>query len=255
MSHCCFVADYAPAIVRPSPNRGQRRAGCGVHMLIMHYTGMQSAEAAESWLETAGSEVSAHYVIREDGTVVQMVAEQNRAWHAGESIWQGETDINSCSIGIEVVNAGPGGHGPDFPPAQIAALVALSKDIISRHTILPRHVLGHSDIAPGRKSDPGEKFPWDKLAQAGIGHYVTPAPLEGGHFMALGESGRPVEAYQSMLVLYGYGLSISGTFDEKTASITRAFQQHFRPERVDGVADISTIKTLHKLLSSLDTLV
>jgi len=223
-------------------------------MLIMHYTGMESAEAAEQHLQSSESEVSAHYVVREDGKVVQMVAETARAWHAGESVWQGERDINSRSIGIEVVNAGPLRDFPPFPTAQIAALVRLSRDIILRHGIEARHVLGHSDIAPMRKIDPGEKFPWDELAVAGIGHYVLPQPVSSGRFMARGESGQPVAALQSMLALYGYGLEINGVFDEITESIIRAFQRHFRPVRVDGVADASTIATLHHLLADLQAL-
>ncbi|AQS42163.1 MAG: Peptidoglycan binding protein [Candidatus Tokpelaia hoelldobleri] len=249
-----LTADYAQATLRPSPNYGARRGTGGITMLIMHYTGMESAEAAEQHLQSPESMVSAHYVVREDGAVVQMVAESARAWHAGESFWQGERDINSRSIGIEVVNAGPLRDFPAFPHVQIAALVRLSADIIARHGIGARHVLAHSDIAPMRKIDPGEKFPWDELALAGIGHFVPPQPVSGGRFMARGESGRPVEALQSMLSLYGYGLEISGIFDEMTESVIRAFQRHFRPMRVDGVADASTIATLHHLLAALQAL-
>lgn len=250
----CFTADYKDALLCPSPNYGERRGEGAIRMLIMHYTGMESAEAAQCYLTSPQSMVSAHYIVREDGAVVQMVAEEKRAWHAGQGQWQGETDINSCSIGIEVINPGPLADFPDFPQRQISALAALSRDIIARHAIKPRHVLAHSDIAPERKIDPGEKFPWGKLAKAGVGHYVEPVAIDGGRFMAAGESGKPVEAFQSMLALYGYGASITGLFDETTESITRAFQRHFRPQRVDGVADASTVKTLHKLLASLDAL-
>lgn len=253
MNRCCFIADYKGAIIRPSVNWDERQ-NSGVSLLIMHYTGMESAAAAEHHLEIPESRVSAHYVVREDGTVVQMVAEDKRAWHAGESVWQGQSDLNSRSIGIEVVNSGPLGNFPDFPDSQISALISLSADIITRHGIKPRHVLAHSDIAPARKIDPGEKFPWHKLAEAGVGHYVKPVAIGGSHVMSLGENGRPVEAFQSMLALYGYDLAVTGLFDEKTESVTRAFQRHFRPERVDGIADLSTVKTLHQLLAGLDVL-
>jgi len=252
MNISSFIADYQGAIVRPSPNQGERRGDGGVDMLIMHYTGMENAEAAERHLEMPESMVSAHYVVREDGAIVQMVSEKKRAWHAGESLWQGKTDINSRSIGIEVVNSGPLGNFPDFPAAQISALIALARDIIVRHDIKPRHVLAHSDIAPERKIDPGEKFPWGKLAAAGIGHYVEPAVIEGGHLMSPGVNGKLVETYQAMLALYGYGIPVTGAFDETTENITRVFQQHFRTEKIDGIADLSTVKTLHKLLENLD---
>lgn len=254
MNENLVKADYMHAVLRPSPNFGERRNGLTPSMLIMHYTGMEDADAAECKLADPQAEVSAHYVVREDGTVVQMVAEKCRAWHAGDSKWQGRQDINSRSIGIEIVNQGPLGNFPDYPEQQIAAVIALSKDIMTRHAIMPRHVLAHSDIAPLRKIDPGTKFPWKTLFDAGIGHYVEPAPLGGGRFMTLGESGRPVEAFQSMLALYGYGLTINGNFDEETQAVTCAFQRHFRPDQVDGVADASTIETLHRLLGRLEAL-
>jgi N-acetylmuramoyl-L-alanine amidase len=195
--------------------------------------------------------VSSHYFVWEDGRVSQLVAEDKRAWHAGASFWKGETDINSRSIGVEIANAGHPGGLPDFPPAQIASVIALCRDIVARHRIAPERVLGHSDVAPVRKVDPGEKFPWQALAEAGIGHHVEPAPISGGRFFQRGDAGPPVEALQAMLALYGYNVPVSGDFCDRTAGVVDAFQRHFRPERVDGVADASTIDTLHRLLRAL----
>lgn len=246
--------DYAGAVIKPSPNFETRQKGSKVHFLILHYTGMENADAAENLLQSEQSKVSAHYVVREDGQVVQMVGEDKRAWHAGQSAWQSITDINSHSIGIEIVNGGPLLDFPEFPNRQIQSVIALCQSIIKRYHIEPRHVLAHSDIAPQRKIDPGEKFPWLDLHVAGIGHYVKPTEISGGRFMSLGENGQPVAAFQSMLALYGYGIEITGEFDESTQTVTQAFQRHFRPKRVDGVADVSTIDTLHRLLGTLKSL-
>src|SRR5690606_21108022 len=138
-----------------------------------------------------------------------------------------------------------------FPDAQIEAVIALVGDISARWNVAAERILAHSDVAPGRKTDPGEAFPWAFLAERGIGHFVVPSPVRGGRFLAMGESGQPVEALQSMLSLYGYGLEINGLFDSPTRDVVAAFQRHFRPARVDGVADQSTIETLHRLLSAL----
>ena len=247
-----FAPDYGPADVRVSPNFGPRRDGVEPDLLILHYTGMESGRAAEDWLCDPQSAVSSHYLVHEDGRVVQMVRESDRAWHAGRGSWGGRIDVNSFSIGIEMVNPGPLGAFPPFPDIQIQHVIALCRDICARRRIAPEHVLAHSDTAPGRKSDPGERFPWPLLAASGVGHLVDPAPLGGGRFMAMGEQGQPVEALQSMLTLYGYGLEINGLYDEATRAAVEAFQRHFRPARVDGVADQSTIETLHRLLAALD---
>lgn len=140
---------------------------------------------------------------------------------------------------------------PDFPDAQIQAVIRLCRDIVTRNAIAPERVLGHSDVAPVRKVDPGEKFPWARLAAEGIGHWVEPAPIAGGRFFQRGDEGPPVEALQSMLGLYGYDTPISSVYCERTAGDVAAFQRHFRPERVDGIADASTIDTLHRLLKAL----
>ncbi|POF28737.1 N-acetylmuramoyl-L-alanine amidase [Roseibium marinum] len=242
------------ARVHPSPNHGPRVPGVPVDMVILHYTGMTTAEAALSRLCNPEAEVSAHYLIDEDGGILQCVPESRRAWHAGRSFWKGRSDINSRSIGIEIVNPGHENGYRAFPDRQIEAVVALTKDICRRHDIQPWMVLGHSDIAPDRKEDPGELFPWDRLAEAGIGLYVQPFPIGSGLFIQSGDRGQPVEALQSMLALFGYDVGITGEFDEKTRLGVKAFQRHFRPEKVDGVVDQSTIETLHALLRKLPSL-
>ena len=236
--------------VAPSPNHGARRAG-PLDMLILHYTGMDSGAAALARLRDPLSEVSAHYLVFEDGGTVQMVPEARRAWHAGAGAWKGETDVNSRSIGIEIVNPGHAGGLPPYPEAQIEAVIALARDILGRWPIPPERVLAHSDVAPERKEDPGEIFPWDRLAAAGVGHHVPPARLQDGRFLARGDAGQPVEALQAMFALYGYDLPVTGTFDARTRAVVTAFQRHFRPARVDGVADASTITTLRDLIAAL----
>lgn len=246
-----FLPDYPAAEIRPSPNHGERRDGRQPDMIILHYTGMPTAQAALDWLTVPESEVSSHYMVFEDGRVVQLVPEARRAWHAGKSFWKGETDINSCSIGIEIANAGHPGGLPDFPGLQIEAVTALCQDILSRNFIPSERVLAHSDVAPIRKVDPGEKFPWDQLAVFGVGHYVEPAPIGGGRFFQRGDDGPPVQALQAMLALYGYNTPVSGEFCDRTEGDVAAFQRHFRRELVDGIADFSTIDTLHRLLKAL----
>lgn len=246
-----FACDYPAARIVPSPNHGERAGGLKPDMIILHYTGMETAAAALDWLCREESQVSSHYFVHEDGRVDQLVAEDRRAWHAGKSNWKGETDINSRSIGIEIANAGHPGGLPDFPLVQINAVVELCRNCGERWSIAPERVLAHSDIAPIRKVDPGEKFPWERLHAGGVGHWVPPAPIGGGRFFQRGDQGQPVEAVQTMLSLYGYGIEVTGVFCEKTEGAVAAFQRHFRPMQVDGIADISTLDTLHRLLSGL----
>ncbi len=235
----------------PAVNFGDRRDGKAADILLLHYTGMTSADVARDWLVCAQSNVSCHYLIDEAGEITQMVAEDKRAWHAGKGCWKGESDINSRSIGIEIHNIGHNGDYPDFTDAQMAAVIALSRDIIERHGIAPERVLGHADVSPGRKLDPGEKFDWRALHEAGIGHWVEPAPIGGGIFLQLGDQGDPVAALQGLLSVYGYNAPVTGDFDQHTRAVVEAFQRHFRPEQVDGVADQSTFETLKYLIDTL----
>jgi N-acetylmuramoyl-L-alanine amidase len=246
-----FSPDHAGAEVRVSPNFGPRIGVSVPDTIILHYTGMQTGEGAEAWLCAPESEVSSHYLVHEDGRIVQMVRESDRAWHAGRSFWRGVTDINSHSVGIEIVNPGHEFGYRDFPGKQIGAVINLCRGIIARHAIPSHLVLGHSDVAPGRKVDPGDKFPWRKLAEAGIGQFVAPGRAGGKPVLGPGERGEAVEELQSMLSLYGYGIDITGRYDEATGVVVAAFQRHFRPRRVDGLADRSTVDTLRRLLQVL----
>ncbi|GEP09261.1 N-acetylmuramoyl-L-alanine amidase [Methylobacterium gnaphalii] len=234
--------------VVPSPNHGERKGG-PVDMLILHYTGMANAQVALDRLCEAAAQVSAHYLVFEDGRIAQLVPESQRAWHAGLGCWQGERDINSRSLGIEIVHPGHIGGLPPYPAEQIDAVIALSKDIVARNAIPAERVLAHSDVAPERKEDPGENFPWERLARAGVGHLVKPAPIRDGRFFSRGDSGEPIRALQEMFALYGYDQPVSGIFDLHTQAVVTAFQRHFRQARVDGVADASTITTLRDLIA------
>lgn len=238
--------------IRTAVNFGDRAEGVKTDILLLHYTGMESADAALKWLCCEESGVSCHYFVHEDGRIVQLVPEHKRAWHAGKSCWQGEVDINSRSIGIEIANPGHSGDYPDFPQVQIKALLELCSDILARNpNITPRNVLAHSDVAPGRKHDPGEKFPWQRLYEAGIGHWAQGSGRAMGGFLQLGDNGEPVAALQAMLAYYGYGVEISGTYDQHTHDCVFAFQQHFRQAHVDGVADGETIAVLNELIRTI----
>jgi N-acetylmuramoyl-L-alanine amidase len=236
----------------PSPNHEPRVGGRKPDMLILHYTGMESAEAALDWLTRDESKVSSHYLIDEDGRIAQLVPESMRAWHAGQSLWAGETDLNSCSIGIEIHNPGHEFDYPDFPDTQMRAVEALCLDVLGRHAIRPERVLAHSDIAPGRKRDPGEKFDWARLARAGIGIYVVPVPLGDDLGMGPGDEGETVSQLQRALARFGYGVEVTGTYGKGLEQIVQAFQRHFRPARLDGRADASTLATLDRLVAALD---
>jgi N-acetylmuramoyl-L-alanine amidase len=243
--------NLACAVV-PAVNVEPRRNGVLPRYLILHYTGMSSAAKAVQWLACARSRVSCHYVIDENGGITQLVPEALRAWHAGVSLWAGETDINSTSIGIEIQNPGHEDGYPDFPTQQMAAVAALSRDIVERHGMRTRDVLAHSDVAPARKIDPGEKFDWRYLHEQGVGHWVEPVAIDAGdQGFERGYFGPAVEVAQVALRLYGYGVEVSGTIDAATAYALRAFQLHFRPGRVDGRLDRSTLTTLHRLIEAL----
>ena len=214
-----------PAIVdRPSPNHDARPADGPIDMLVLHYTGMQSAQAALERLTDPAAKVSAHYCIDEDGTVFRLVDEARRAWHAGLSHWRGLADINARSIGIELVNPGHEWGYRAFPPAQIDALVGLAQDILARNlSIEPRHIVGHSDIAPTRKTDPGELFPWHALAVAGIGLWPEELPAPPAALIDRGQAAH-------LLATIGYDCA------DFAAALT-AFQRRFHQQRVDGTLD------------------
>ncbi len=221
-------------IDRPSPNRGPRPQGTDIDMLILHYTGMETAEAALMRLCDPAAKVSAHYVVDEDGTVTRLVAEEMRAWHAGESCWRGAANINDRSIGIELVNPGHAfGYRP-FPEPQIAALTALAREVRERHRIPPGNVVGHSDVAPGREMDPGELFDWRRLAGAGIGLWPGAVPA----MAARPDHGARAEAV-AQLESIGYRVGEAG--DSATRAAIAAFQRHYRPGCIDGRLDGETV--------------
>jgi N-acetylmuramoyl-L-alanine amidase len=225
---------------RWSPNVDDRPAGSAVDTLILHYTGMPSAAAALERLCDPATAVSAHYLVDEDGSVVRLVPEERRAWHAGASSWAGRARLNDTSIGIELVNPGhEWGYRP-FAEAQYTACSRLCRAILGRWPIPPRRVLAHSDVAPDRKQDPGELFDWARLAAEGVG--LWPQPGEGAP--------RPVAQVQADLARAGYGVARNGRLDHATRIVITAFQRHFRPARVDGEPDRETLARLDGLLAS-----
>lgn len=229
----------------PSPNFDARKGP--PDMIVLHYTGMQTGEAAIARLRDPEAKVSSHYVVEEDGRIFQLVPEERRAWHAGVSSWKGQTDINGRSIGIEIVNPGHEFGYRAFPEAQIATVIDLVSDIRGRWKVEDGFIVGHSDVAPDRKEDPGELFPWKRLAQAGHGLWIEP-PAAPGQPLGEGEEGAGVFALQAGFTRLGYDCAPSGQFDAHTTSVVRAFQRHWRPERVDGVADGETRARLIGLL-------
>ena len=236
-------------------NREPRRKGLKPDLLLLHYTGMGSAAAAIDWLTRAESRVSCHYAVDEHGVITQMVAEEERAWHAGLSHWAGEDDINSCSIGIEIHNPGHQIDYWDFSPRQMDAVEELCADIVRRRRITPGRVLGHSDVAPRRKDDPGEKFDWRRLALAGVGLWVEPAPIGSDTGLDAGSHGEAehtaIAGLQRRLQGIGYGVAANGVYDEDMRRVVLAFQRHWRQALVDGRADASTIETLARLEKAL----
>lgn len=232
-------------IEAPSPNFDARTAPPS--LLVLHYTGMATGEAAIARLRDPEAKVSAHYVVEEDGRIFRLVPEERRAWHAGVSFWRGRRNVNGDSIGIEIVNPGHEFGYRAFPEAQVAAVLSLTADIRTRWDIEDRDIVGHSDIAPTRKDDPGELFPWKRLAEAGHGLWAEAPPAPGAP-IGEGEEGAAVFALQAGLTRLGYDLPPSGQFDADTAAVVRAFQRHWRPERVDGLADGETRARLIALL-------
>lgn len=216
---------------RPTQNFSDRVEGSTIDKLILHYTGMNSSEESLTRMCDRTSEVSAHYLIDEDGTITQLVDEEKRAWHAGVSFWAGETDINSQSVGIELQNPGHDWGYRDFPDEQIFSLVELASDILIRHQIPAKNVLGHSDVAPDRKQDPGELFPWQRLATKNIGYWPTTDLDEE-------TSQIPDEKLLKMLVDIGYNPK------SPLPAVLKAFQRHFRPAKFDGTADLETCRLI-----------
>ena len=228
-------------IERPSPNCDARPPGVAVAYLILHYTGMASAEAALARLCDPAAKVSAHYTIDEAGRIYAHVPEARRAWHAGRAHWRGETDLNARSVGIELVNPGHEfGYRP-FPEPQMARLIALGREIAARYGLGPAAVLGHSDVAPTRKQDPGELFDWPRLAGAGLGLWPSTVP----------DTPTDLAEAQGLLGEIGYGLPRHGRLDPETEAVLVAFQRRYRPRRIDGRLDAETaglIAGLHALL-------
>ena len=206
-------------ISNPSPNFDDRPPSVGISSVILHYTGMRSGAEAVDRLCDPLAKVSAHYVINEDGQILQLVDEQKRAWHAGVSYWKGETGLNSSSIGIEIINSGHEWGYTGFPDLQIEALIWLLKAIQQRHQIRPNRVLGHSDIAPERKEDPGERFPWDRLAA----EKLTIGTFQGG-YDATGENALSYQEAIHTLADIGYFVPDGGS-----AASVLAFQRRFCP--------------------------
>ncbi|MEQ8301542.1 MAG: N-acetylmuramoyl-L-alanine amidase [Hyphomonas sp.] len=241
-------------ISSPSPNFNGRKFP--VDMLVLHYTGMESGEAALARMCDPKAEVSAHYMVWEDGRIAQLVDEAKRAWHAGVATWQGDEDLNSRSIGIEIVNGGHDvplrdGSLPPYPDAQIAAVIALCQGILSRYAIPASRIVAHSDIAPARKTDPGEHFPWARLAAAGIGLWPTATPDHvPDKALRPGDSGKDVVRLQEDLAAIGYGLPVTGTYDDPTLLTVQAFQRRWRPDHLSGAADAQT----YHLIQSVRTL-
>ncbi len=222
----------------PSPNQDERPAGTRIDMLILHYTGMRTAREAIDRLRDPAARVSAHYVVDEDGAVLRLVPEERRAAHAGVSYWRGHVGLNDRSIGIEIVNPGHDWGYRDFPVLQLAAVCDLCLAILSRHSIPARNVVAHSDVAPDRKQDPGEKFDWRSLAQNGVG--LWPEEVSD-----LGTAGAVRDAaamrdLRAVLADIGYSVAPEGAFDPALATVLRAFQRHWRPEVVSGEADAGT---------------
>lgn len=229
-------------IWHPSPNFGDRPEGARPDMLVLHYTGMKTGAAALDRMCDPIAAVSAHYMVEEDGRVFQLVADEKRAWHAGISCWQGESGLNDVSIGIEIVNPGHEFGYQAFPAEQMNAVEALSVELVSRWNIRPQRVIGHSDIAPDRKQDPGELFDWARLARAGVGIYPTKQPSAIAPF-----ADREVQdeerfiAARDLLVAVGYNTAaIACSADDLEVYVT-AFQRHWLPSHLNGAVDETTM--------------
>lgn len=237
-------------ISAPSPNFNERKLP--IRMLVFHYTGMENGGAALQRLTDEAAQVSAHYMVEEDGRVFSLVDEEKRAWHAGAGQWGAVADVNSASIGIEIVNGGHDYGLPNFPTPQINAVTALSLNILSRHLIRPMNVIGHSDLAPERKSDPGEKFPWEVLARSHIGLWPVSSETDRRVLFHSGDRDRGVAAAQRGLAQIGYNISVSGVFDTRMGQVLTGFQRRYRPKYVDGLLDVQTLALISELNAMLN---
>jgi N-acetylmuramoyl-L-alanine amidase len=234
---------------QPSPNSDSRN-GTPVSLLVLHYTGMESGAAAIERLCDPAAKVSSHYVVEEDGRVFALVDEAQRAWHAGVSSWGRRSNLNAHSVGIEIVNPGHEFGYRLFPAAQMQSVLQLSQAIIRRHGIVPRNVIGHSDIAPTRKIDPGELFDWEWLARHGVGQPVPQIDMNPYDAQLwAGDSGAAVLLLQQRLQNYGYGIELTGVYDTQTEIVVSAFQRHFRRTLVTGIADAQTQAVLAALIA------
>ncbi|MFN4024522.1 MAG: N-acetylmuramoyl-L-alanine amidase [Hyphomonas sp.] len=225
----------------PSPNHDDRKHP--VTLLVLHYTGMESGEVALARMRDPEAKVSAHYMVWEDGRITRLVPEARRAWHAGVSTWRGQDDLNSRSVGIEIVNGGhdvpaPDGRLPAYPDAQIAAVIALAREIMAHHGIAQTGLVGHSDIAPTRKIDPGEHFPWPRLAAAGVG--IWPQPETGA---ACVWSGGDTSRLNADLAAIGYDIS-------DVPAALRAFQRRWLPGTITGIADAGTLRRVREIAAA-----
>jgi len=244
-SHLTFVE-------RPSPNQDDRDVDEPIDMLILHYTGMVSGEAALQRLTDPEAKVSAHYTVDVDGVVYRHVPEEKRAWHAGVSSWRGYEQVNGRSVGIEIVNPGHEFGYVDFPDVQMQSVAALSREVIDRHNIEKRNVVAHSDVAPARKTDPGEKFDWAGLADQGIGLWVAHNQISVDQSFRAPKQASEIAEVQKRLANFGYGLDQSGEWDAQTQYVVIAFQRHFRQSNIDGVFDAETSAVLDALLRAID---
>ncbi|MBI1245902.1 MAG: N-acetylmuramoyl-L-alanine amidase [Alphaproteobacteria bacterium] len=234
-----------------SPNFDARPDGVRPEILVLHYTDTNTLDETLAILLDRAREVSAHYVVAEDGTVHALVDEDKRAWHAGKASWRGFSDVNARSIGIEIQNPGHRcGYRP-FPDAQIAAVCELARDICARHKIAPRDVVGHSDVASMRKRDPGEFFPWTKLAAAGVGLNPVDVPASDAREYGPGESGAAIAEAQRDLARIGYGCPQTGMLDDETAAVLVAFQRRWRQTRFDGRLDGQTRALLGAVVAQI----
>jgi N-acetylmuramoyl-L-alanine amidase len=270
-------------IQHPSPNFDDRRRP--IRFIVLHYTGMQSADGAlrvlsdplpqrEAYLNeippnplmvdgrpadrvlvpSPMSKVSSHYLAYEDGRMYQLVDEAKRAWHAGQGSWDGETEMNSCTIGIEIANGGYDFGLPEFPEAQIQSVMTLVRSIMDRHGLDRHHVIGHSDLAPSRKPDPGPKFPWQRLASEGLSIWPKPGAEDGDErilFDTIGTMDAGISAVQTGLGTIGYGVTVNGTYDAKLKDIIRAFQRRFRQSKTDGIIDVETVSLIGRVAALL----